>query len=363
VDAVLRVFSLGVCVYIYNKHEKSAYKMTWIFLIMLVPIFGGLLYVILHFQVAPKKLEAAEERARVTYRPDYALPGNRLPELETNHQEMWRGPRYLQEFAGFPLYTHTRTVYFGSGEAYYARMMQELPKAQKYIFMEFFILGIGKMLDSVVEILEEKVREGLDVRVMYDDLGCLTCLPADYQKFLEGKGIKCIKFNPFKPILSSLQNNRDHRKILSIDGKVAFTGGINIADEYINAKERFGHWKDSGLMLEGEGAWGLTMIFLEMWNNGAPRRGEETDQALNFYPWRDAACTIEGKGFVQPYADSPIDTENVGEHVYIQMRNSAKDYLYINTPDLVIDENLLSALTLAAKSGVDVRIVTPHRWD
>jgi cardiolipin synthase len=184
-------------------------------------------------------------------------------------------------------------------------------------------------------------------------------LPSNYKTHLEQKGIKCMVFNPFKPVLSSLQNNRDHRKIISIDGKVAFTGGINLADEYINAKERFGHWKDAAVMIKGEAAWSLTLIFLQMWNI----YHRQKDDPTAFYPWKDNPCTIKSNGFVQPYADSPIDDENVGEHVYIQIINNAKDYVYINTPYLVVDENLLSALTLAAKSGVDVRIITPHRWD
>jgi cardiolipin synthase len=184
-------------------------------------------------------------------------------------------------------------------------------------------------------------------------------LPPDYCRRLEASGIKCFVFNPFKPILSSLQNNRDHRKIVAIDGKVAFTGGLNLADEYINAVERFGHWKDAAIMLEGEGAWSLTLIFLQMWNL---RDGAKDDYGA-FYPWRESPCAVESGGYAQPYADSPIDRENVGEHVYIQIINRAKKYVYINTPYLVVDDNLLSALTLAAKSGVDVRIITPHRWD
>jgi cardiolipin synthase len=182
------------------------------------------------------------------------------------------------------------------------------------------------------------------------------------------KGIKTFVFNPFRPIVSSLQNNRDHRKIISIDGKVAFTGGLNLADEYINVVERFGHWKDAAIMIEGDAAWSLTLIFLQMWNLSA----KEKDNYASFFPWKDniiehtengAAEGFEKWGYVQPYADSPIDMENVGEHVYIQIINQAKNYVYISTPYLVIDDNLLSALTLAAKSGVDVRIITPHRWD
>jgi cardiolipin synthase len=192
-------------------------------------------------------------------------------------------------------------------------------------------------------------------------------LPANYKNNLEEKGIKCYVFNPFRPILSSLQNNRDHRKIISIDGKVAFTGGLNLADEYINTVDRFGHWKDAAIMLEGAGAWSLTLIFLEMWNTQESSLSEGSPGGNNrysaFYPWKENPCTVESDGFAQPYADSPIDEENVGEHVYIQIINKAKKYVYINTPYLVIDDSLLSVLCLAAKSGIDIRIITPRRWD
>jgi cardiolipin synthase len=206
---------------------------------------------------------------------------------------------------------------------------------------------------------------------MYDDMGCFFTLPSNFPKMLRSKGIKCFIFNRFRPIVSSLQNNRDHRKIISIDGKVAFTGGLNIGDEYINAVERFGHWKDSAIMIEGDGAWSLTLIFLQMWNLSY-KKNENKDNYGQFFPWKENALehTAQGvcegyetHGYVQPYADSPIDRENVGEHVYIQIINQAKKYIYINTPYLIVDDNLLSALTLAAKSGVDVRIITPHRWD
>jgi len=284
------------------------------------------------------------------------LPGtNALTELAAENRECLPQARYLQNYAGYPLYKHTQTCYFNSGESFFARVLEELEKAEKYIFLEFFILRQGKMLDPILEILERKAKEGLDIRIIYDDLGCFMTLPPGFNKVLEQKGIKCLIFNPFKPILSSLQNNRDHRKIISIDGKTAFTGGINLADEYINARERFGHWKDAAIMIHGDAAWSLTLIFLHMWNLGK----KETEDIASLCP----NCQAESDGYVQPYADSPIDIENVGEHVYIQIINNAKEYVYINTPYLVVDDNLISALSLSAKSGVDVRIITPHRWD
>ncbi|MDR1899187.1 MAG: cardiolipin synthase [Treponema sp.] len=356
----LNVISIMVAVYVLNKNEKSAYKLTWIFLILMIPIFGGVMYIFFYLQSNPRRIRRRIERAEKQTRPFFSLGGDRLSAFAAAHPDFLPQARYLEKYARFPVYTHTETEYFPSGEAFFGRLMEELEKAERYIFLEFFILRRGVMLNPIIALLERKVKEGLDVRIIYDDLGCFLSLPPGFRRHLERNGIKCIVFNPFKPILSSLQNNRDHRKIVSIDGKVAFTGGMNLADEYINAYERFGHWKDAAIMLRGEAAWSLTLIFLQIWNMYP--KGKDDDY-LSYYPWKDSPCTDASDGFVQPYADSPVDDENVGEHVYIQIINNAKEYVYINTPYLVVDDNLISALTLAAKSGVDVRIITPHRWD
>jgi len=356
---VLNIISIIVCIYIINKHAKAAYKITWIFLIMLFPIFGGILYILFTYALTPRKLKALIKRNVRESRSAFYLGGDSLPDLDKAYPEFKPQAHYLQEYAGFPVYANTKSLYFDSGESFYRCVLEELEKARRYIFLEFFILKEGQMFNSIISILERKAKEGLDVRLMYDDLGCFMSLPENFKQTLEEKGIKCFVFNPFRPILSSLQNNRDHRKIISIDGKVAFTGGLNLADEYINNITRFGHWKDAAIMLEGEGAWSLTLIFLQMWNV----QPDINDSYESLYPWKESPCDIKSDGFVQPYADSPIDMENVGEHVYIQIINKAKRYVYINTPYLVLDDGLLSALTLAAKSGVDVRIITPHRWD
>ena len=358
VSYVLEGFSVFVCVYIINRKDKSAYKLTWIFLILLFPIFGGLVYAFFHTQASPHKLRRQMAETERYLKPYYLPKENVLRELAEENRECLPQAYYLQNKAGFPLYRHTETTFYNSGESFFAAALEEMEKAEKYIFLEFFILRRGKMLDPILELLEKKAALGLDIRIIYDDLGCFMTLPPNFKKSLEQKGIKCLVFNPFKPILSSLQNNRDHKKIISIDGKTAFTGGMNLADEYINALERFGHWKDAAIMIHGEAAWSLTLIFLQMWNLG--KKEPENPDMLN--PWIDS-CFIKSDGYVQPYADSPIDEENVGEHVYIQIINNAKDYIYINTPYLVLDDNILSALTLSAKSGVDVRIITPQRWD
>ncbi|MDR3020425.1 MAG: cardiolipin synthase [Treponema sp.] len=368
---LLNILSVIVCIYVINKKEKPGYKMIWIFLILLFPVFGGIMYITLNVWSNPKKFRRALDRNVNESREMFYLPENRLDELTLVHPELKTHAHYLQGYAGFPVYGNTRQEYFPSGESYFYRVLEELEKAQKYIFLEFFILKEGLMLNSIIHILERKAAAGLDVRIMYDDMGCFFTLPHDFPAKLKKKGIKVFVFNPFRPIISSLQNNRDHRKIIAIDGKVAFTGGLNLADEYINAVERFGHWKDAAIMIEGDAAWSLTVIFLQMWNLKA---GEKNDYK-SFYPWKEeqsSLCAHSGQnvnqeiknwGYAQPYADSPMDTENVGEHVYIHIINQAKKYVYINTPYLIVDDNLLSALTLAAKSGVDVRIITPHRWD
>ncbi|MDR0553214.1 MAG: cardiolipin synthase [Treponema sp.] len=363
VSWILSMLSVVVSLYILNKSEKPAYKLTWIFLILLFPIFGGIMYILFYSQSNSRKLRRIVAGINRECDPLFPLPGNILPLIAEKQEACLLQARYLQEYAGFPIYAHTQAEYFDSGEAFFKRLLPELEKAEHYIFMEFFILRQGKMLDPILDIMERKARSGLDVRMIYDDLGCFMSLPPDFKQYLKARGIQCVIFNPFKPILSSQQNNRDHRKIISIDGKVAFTGGMNLADEYINAYEKYGHWKDAAIMIEGEAAWSLTLIFLKMWNLEKARIALPKDDFAAFYPWKDEPCSVESDGYVQPYADSPIDDENVGEHVYIQIINNAKNYVYINTPYLVVDENLLSALTLAAKSGVDVRIITPRRWD
>lgn len=359
INAVLRIVSFLAALYIVSKKDKGAYKTAWVFLILTVPLFGGLLYLLVHSQATTRRVEKEIQRTEEKAAPLYLLPGDGYAQAEAKTGDRFPQVRYLQNHVGFPVYSRTATQYYSPGEEMYAALLPELEKAEHYIFLEFFIIHEGIMWDSILEILKRKASQGVTVRLIYDDMGCFLLLPSDYPKQLEQMGISCVKFNPFRPFLSAIQNNRDHRKIISIDGKVAFTGGINLADEYINAIERFGHWKDAAIKVEGEAAWSFTLMFLQMWD--ACRR--EDEDYSRYYPWQSEPCQVIGDGFVQPYADSPMDTENVGEHVYLQILNQAKDYVYINTPYLIVDDSMVSALTLAAKRGVDVRIITPHKWD
>ncbi len=358
----LSIISFFVCLYIVSKREKGAYKLTWVFLILLFPLFGGLFYLFFRFQKPTrqfsKRIRAVQDRSR----PFLELTGSGYSEACMVLPEYISQIRYLENYAGFPIYGESSTEYLTPGEKKFETLLRELRKAEKYIFLEYFIVEEGVMWDSILEVLEEKVKKGVRVRLIYDDFGCFFKLPKNFAGELRSKGIECAVFNRFRPVLAAVQNNRDHRKIAVIDGKVAFTGGINLADEYINVVERFGHWKDSAVMVCGKAAWSFALMFLQMWE--LCTRSDEDFGA--YYPWKDDPCSQESDGFVQPYADSPLDEENIGEHVYLQMINSAKDYLYITTPYLVIDDSMISALCLAAKSGVDVRIITPgisdSRW-
>ena len=358
-STALSLLSLSTCLYIISKKDKGAFKLTWVFLIMLFPLFGGLFYLLFRSQSPNKKSRVRYEDITRTAAELMKLPDDCFDEACEKAPEHAVQMRYLQQFAGFPVYSGSSTEYLSPGEKMHEKLLKELEKAEKYIFLEFFIIEEGKMWGEVLEVLRRKVKEGVKVRLMFDDMGCFLKLPNGYADTIRSYGIECVVFNPFRPILSSIQNNRDHRKIAVIDGKVAFTGGVNLADEYINAVEKFGHWKDAAVMIKGRAAWSFTLIFLQMW---ALCTGLDED-FKRYYPWRNENCPETDDGFVQPYADSPTDHENVGEHVYLQMINRARNYIYINTPYLIIDDSMLSALCLAAKSGVDVRIVTPHKWD
>ncbi|MDE7093557.1 MAG: cardiolipin synthase, partial [Oscillospiraceae bacterium] len=230
----------------------------------------------------------------------------------------------------------------------------EIQKAKYYIFLEFFIIDKGSMWEELLEILKEKASQGIDVRIMYDGFGTEFIMPMRYFANLEKYHIKCKVFNNFKPFLTSSQNNRDHRKILVIDGHTAFTGGINIADEYVNRKVRFGHWKDGGMLCKGESAWSFVIMFLQLWN-----LEEIDDGKLETYRPKEISPS-NYDGFIQPYGDSPTDGEYVGKSVYLDIINNAKNYVYIMTPYLILDNEMITALGLAAKKGIDVKIVMPH---
>lgn len=356
---LLTLLSILAVLHIISKKDKGAYKTAWVVLILMFPLFGGLLYLLFNFQSPTRNLAEAIQNVEEKNRSNLFLPGTGYSAAQKQIGELFPQVRYLQDTMGFPIYDHSSVRYFSPGETLLKELLPALEKAEHYIFLEFFIVQEGVMWDSILAILKKKASQGVKIRLLYDDIGCFLLLPNDYPQQLRDAGIECVRFNPFRPFLTAKQNNRDHRKIISIDGKVAYTGGINLADEYINAIEKHGHWKDAGILVEGKAAWSFIIMFLEMWQVCT---GQQED-CTEYYPWKNSVCETPVSGFVQPYADSPLDTENVGEHVYLQILNQAQDYVYINTPYLIVDDSMVSALTLAAKRGVDVRIVTPHKWD
>ena len=350
---ICSALSFIIVIHIVGNQSNPSYKIAWIIPIMLFPIFGWLLYLLFGGNRLSKrtrrKMQSMNDVMAQELKSSCCVES--LAELEGEDARIMAS--YIERNALCPVYANTETEYFPLGENQFESILRELKKAERYIFLEFFIIEPGKMWDSVLEILEEKAAAGVEVRVLYDDMGSMFTLPRDYAKTLKKKGIKCCVFNPFRPVLSVRMNNRDHRKILVIDGKVAYTGGTNLADEYINEKERFGHWKDTAILLRGEAVWSFAVMFLNMWNFVAGTK-EEFEQ---FRPEAEPWC---GTGFVQPYADSPLDDEAVGETVYLNLINKAKQYVYLTTPYLIIDHTTVSALSSAAKAGIDVRIITPH---
>lgn len=349
------IISILVVLYIINKNDNPGYKLAWIVPILAFPLLGGILYLAMGDKKPARKMRKKLEMVEEFTNPLLYQNLKIVKEIEEKNPLVAGQIKYLQESVGYPVYSNTQTEYYTIGEDYYASLLEELKKAKHFIFMEFFIVEEGLMWNSILEILEEKAKEGVDVRFMYDDVGCVSLLPFHYYKQLEAKGIKSIAINPFRPIFSVAMNNRDHRKIVVIDGCTGFTGGLNLADEYINKKERFGHWKDTGIMLKGDAVWSLTIMFLQMWNANRPTDDDYAKYRPHFY-YKEK---LNGLGYVLPYGDSPLDSETTGENVYLNMINAATKYVYIFTPYLITDNEMMSALCLAAKRGVDVRIVTP----
>lgn len=346
------IVSFLVLLWILENQSDPAYKIAWIIPILVFPVFGGALYLLLGGSRLSRreirKMQHIERKMTKALSPDFGAD-----KLQGYGQSAVNQAKYLENVAKCPVYGDTETEYFGTGEAFYTHMMEELKKAKQYIFLEYFIIEEGVMWNGILDILKEKAKEGVDVRLIYDDLGSIFTLPSEYGEQMEDLGIRCKVFNPFVPIVSLRLNNRDHRKLCIIDGKVGFTGGINLADEYINEKLRFGHWKDSGILVRGAAAWSMTVMFLTTWEH-------LTDEEENLNDYRPASAESHAVGYVQPYVDTPLDREPVGQSVYLNMISRAERYLYVTTPYLIINHAMNTALCNAAKSGVDVRIITPH---
>ena len=346
------LFTLCMVIYLFNCNMDSSAKLTWLLVIAIVPLVGSafLLFTQSNFghklesQMVKKQID--DTRGLLTQSQDV------LKELSHDGSGTDDLCHYLNKSGCFPLYKHCAVTYYPLGENKFEAMLEELEKAESFIFMEYFIVEEGYMWGRILEILIRKAQQGVDVRVMYDGMCEMGTLPPDYWKLLEAKGIKSHPFSPIKPFLSSHYNYRDHRKILVIDGKVAFNGGVNLADEYINRIVRFGHWKDTAIKIVGPAVDSFTLMFLQMWYVW-----EDTAEYQSFL--HKAEEVPEAKGYVMPYSDSPLDEYKVGESVYMDMLYRATDYVHIMSPYLILDGELETALCFAAQRGVDVKLILP----
>lgn len=359
--ALLSLFSVLTALHLLLRTDKSAFKLSLVFLILLFPVFGGAFYWIFHSQTASvgfrRRLSRLEKETAHHFCGSDKVFETACQALPEARKQLF----YLKNNTPFPVYGNTETNYFASGAEMLPALLQDLKNAKHYIFLEYFIIESGQMWDSILQVLQERVKAGVAVRVIYDDIGCLLTLPPNYAKTLREMGIQAEPFNRFHPFLTNLQNNRDHRKIAVIDGLVAYTGGINLADEYIGKKIKYGKWKDAAVRLCGDGAWSFTLIFLQTWS----LLSKTTEDYLGFRPTPDPSRShvTSNRGWVQPYSDSPMGKENVGEHVYLRIIESAQHHLYITTPYLMVDDSMLTALKTAAKCGVDVRMILPEQPD
>lgn len=350
------LLSMIVALYVVNEEGNPSYKLAWVVPIMMFPLVGGVLYLLFGH---PRLSSVARAHMR-GIQEKIDLPSSETDKAKTAvsllSKERQNESKYISK-SGYPPFCNTSVEYLSPGEKKLEALLEAINSAKRFILLEYFIIEEGEMWNSIHEALRRKVSEGVSVKVIYDGFGCLLTLPDDYFKTLSQEGIECVKFNPLIPVVSMMMNNRDHRKIAVIDGEIGFMGGINLADEYINRKNRLGHWKDSAVKLKGEAVYALTAMFLEMWDAVS---GDES--CIDEYRVKTPSKTESG-AVVQPYSDTPLDNEQVAEGVYLNLISHAKNYLYICTPYLIIDNELITALSLSAKSGVDVRIITPHHGD
>lgn len=352
--AAVTVLSWLAVLHILTRPSNPSYKIAWVVLVLAVPVAGLTIYLLFGGNRSSRrenrKMRQTRDLVEASLHRQPPLP----EDLSRRQDAAWNHMRFLFNASGYPAYDNSSAVYYPSGEEAFASMLEELRRAERYIFLEFFILDSGLMWDSVLEILTQKAAEGVDVRVLYDDFGCIRRLPMRYARMLAERGIRAHAFNPYLPVLSKRLNNRDHRKLMIIDGRAGFTGGVNLADEYINRTHPFGRWKDCAVLVRGEAVWSMTVMFLSLWDyvDGCNEPPE------CFRP--DYAKTVlSPDGYIQPFADSPLDDVDVGAATFRNLISSARRSVYIMTPYLILDDKMTDCLCNAAKTGVDVRIITP----
>ena len=347
------VLTFLITLRIYGLHINSAYKISWIILILLFPIFGLTIYLLFGRSGAVSVMRRRFGKNMTMLRQYHAPILQQRRALPYPDRITRNHARYLQDCAGYPAYDNTDVTFYGDTCEALEAQKTALRSAEKFIFMEYHAIEDASAWQELEDILAERAAHGVEVRVFYDDVGSIGFINSKFVTKLAGRGIQCRRFNPVIPILNVFMNNRDHRKITVVDGRVGFTGGYNLAEEYFNRTHPYGQWKDSGIRLEGDAVRSLTLIFLELW--GATQKAPpEVERYLPDVPY-----TARENAVVLPYADNPLDDEATGENVYLNMIRSAKDYVYITTPYLILSDEMQRTLRLAASSGVDVRIITP----
>ena len=348
----IMISSVISAVIINNSDIDPVSKITWLVVIITLPLFGALLFMYTKRDVGFRALKF--QFSKVMKSTDNLLTQSEevAGKLKTESPDTAQLAYYLDRSGCYPVYENTEIKYFPSGEEKFRQLLTELEKAEKFIFLEYFIISEGHMWGRILDILSRKAREGVEIMVMYDGSNEFMTLPRDYSKRLRKLGIKCKVFAPATPFVSTHYNYRDHRKILVIDNKVAFTGGINLADEYINRYEKYGHWKDSAIMLKGDAVKSFTLMFLQMWNLTPPNV-----KYTNYLEYDSGHFSSDG--YVIPYGDSPLDKDKVGKQVYLDILSRANKYVYIMSPYLILDGELDNALKFAAERGIDVRLILP----
>lgn len=344
-------FTAVMLVRVLNTDDNPSVKLSWCILIGVLPVFGAALYFFVRSDLGHrigKRMVNQSIEESLLHIPEQTRLYDAIREEDRHFYNL---ARYLKNNANAAVYSGTDVRYFPLGEDKFEEMLRQMEQAEHFIFLEYFVIGQGYMWGKILDVLARKAAEGVEVRVLYDGTCAITTLPADYPRQLEKLGIRCAVFSPVRPFVSTHYNYRDHRKILIVDGHTAFTGGVNIEDRYINKEEVFGHWKDTAVIVHGEAARGFTLLFLQQWNAAT----HEHDFEPNL-----AAETLPVEGYVIPYGDGPNTPERVGEMVYLNILNQAKDYVHIMTPYLILDNEMVTALRFAAKRGVDVKLILPH---
>lgn len=354
------VFYIFMIIVIVNSDHDASSKITWLTIMAFLPIFGALLYIYTTVDIGHRVLKKKVTHILKNTKNKITQDKSVIDKAEEICPDVADLNYYLNKSGRFPLYENTDVTYYPIGEKMFQSMLVELDKAKDFIFMEYFIVDDGYMWDNILEVLIKKANEGVDVRVMYDGTCEFALLPRTYPSSLEKLGIHCKVFSPVSPFISTHYNYRDHRKIMVIDGKTAYNGGINMADEYINYTHKYGHFKDVGVMLKGDAVDSFTLMFLQMWS--VNERHCDFSKYLNVGDNLSAGGYFSN-GFVMPFGDCPLDEYDVGKSVYMDILNRAKDYVYIMTPYMIMDGELENSLTFSAERGVDVRIILPHISD